>query len=54
MEQLFSSSLAQLTFLQDRRPITPPPCVRLIITDIATGKEVDVKYDSASPRLYAS
>lgn len=27
---------------KDRRPITPPPCVRLIITDIATGKEVDV------------
>lgn len=27
---------------KDRRPITPPPCVRLIITDSATGKEVDV------------
>jgi hypothetical protein len=27
---------------KDRRPITPPPCVRLIITDITTGKEVDV------------
>jgi hypothetical protein len=26
---------------KDRRPITPPPCVRLVITDIATGKEVD-------------
>ncbi|OAQ64158.1 VelB protein [Pochonia chlamydosporia 170] len=26
---------------KDRRPITPPPCVRLIITDIATGKEID-------------
>lgn len=26
---------------KDRRPITPPPCVRLIITDIITGKEVD-------------
>ncbi|KUJ22888.1 uncharacterized protein LY89DRAFT_694098 [Mollisia scopiformis] len=26
---------------KDRRPITPPPCVRLIITDILTGKEVD-------------
>ncbi|KAE8444172.1 hypothetical protein EG329_000769 [Mollisiaceae sp. DMI_Dod_QoI] len=26
---------------KDRRPITPPPCVRLIITDTATGKEVD-------------
>ncbi|RDL40089.1 Uncharacterized protein BP5553_00068 [Venustampulla echinocandica] len=27
---------------KDRRPITPPPCVRLIITDIKTGKECDV------------
>ncbi|CAM1507364.1 Fc.00g070050.m01.CDS01 [Cosmosporella sp. VM-42] len=27
---------------KDRRPITPPPCVRLIITDLNTGKEVDV------------
>jgi hypothetical protein len=26
---------------KDRRPITPPPCVRLIVTDNATGKEVD-------------
>ncbi|QSZ28619.1 hypothetical protein DSL72_003118 [Monilinia vaccinii-corymbosi] len=26
----------------DRRPITPPPCVKLSITEIATGKEVDV------------
>ncbi|KAL7785132.1 velvet factor domain-containing protein [Trichoderma ceciliae] len=26
---------------KDRRPITPPPCVRLVITDIATGKEID-------------
>ena len=24
---------------KDRRPITPPPCVRLIITDIHTGQE---------------
>lgn len=28
---------------QDRRPITPPPCVRLIITDAATGREIDCK-----------
>lgn len=28
---------------KDRRPITPPPCVKLIITDVATGKEVDCK-----------
>ncbi|KAG9235098.1 velvet factor-domain-containing protein [Amylocarpus encephaloides] len=27
---------------KDRRPITPPPCVRLIITDAATGKEKDL------------
>ncbi|KAJ9142097.1 Velvet complex subunit B [Pleurostoma richardsiae] len=26
---------------KDRRPITPPPCVRLVITDAATGKELD-------------
>ncbi|EHK26694.1 uncharacterized protein TRIVIDRAFT_167298 [Trichoderma virens Gv29-8] len=26
---------------KDRRPITPPPCVRLVITDLATGKEID-------------
>ncbi|KAM3086548.1 Velvet complex subunit 2 [Clarireedia jacksonii] len=27
---------------KDRRPITPPPCVRLVITDVVTGKEIDV------------
>ena len=26
---------------KDRRPITPPPCIRLIISDVNTGKEVD-------------
>ncbi|KAJ4151332.1 hypothetical protein LMH87_012038 [Akanthomyces muscarius] len=26
---------------KDRRPITPPPCVRLSIIDIATGKEIN-------------
>ncbi|KAK0124698.1 hypothetical protein ONS95_009641 [Cadophora gregata] len=26
---------------KDRRPITPPPCVQLVITDVASGKEVD-------------
>ncbi|KAM5370657.1 hypothetical protein ACJZ2D_008371 [Fusarium nematophilum] len=26
---------------KDRRPITPPPCVRLVIIDAATGKEID-------------
>lgn len=25
---------------KDRRPITPPPCVRLVIADLHTGKEV--------------
>jgi hypothetical protein len=32
-----------LIAVQDRRPITPPPCVRLIITDVVTGKECDCK-----------
>lgn len=27
---------------KDRRPITPPPCVRLVITDKSTGREVDI------------
>lgn len=27
---------------KDRRPITPPPCIRLRITDSRTGKEVDI------------
>ncbi|KAF2683439.1 hypothetical protein K458DRAFT_390053 [Lentithecium fluviatile CBS 122367] len=26
---------------KDRRPITPPPCIRLIVCDAATGNEVD-------------
>ncbi|KAL2271208.1 hypothetical protein VTJ83DRAFT_579 [Remersonia thermophila] len=26
---------------KDRRPITPPPCVRLIVKDAKTGKEID-------------
>lgn len=28
---------------KDRRPITPPPCVRIVLTDEATGKELDCK-----------
>lgn len=28
---------------QDRRPITPPPCIRLVITDAVTGMEIDPK-----------
>lgn len=27
---------------KDRRPITPPPCVRLVVKSIDTGQEVDV------------
>jgi len=26
---------------QDRRPITPPPCIRLIVSDAVTGQEID-------------
>lgn len=26
---------------KDRRPITPPPCIRLAITDVRSGKEID-------------
>ncbi|KAF2710547.1 hypothetical protein K504DRAFT_377410, partial [Pleomassaria siparia CBS 279.74] len=26
---------------QDRRPITPPPCIRLVVCDANTGKEID-------------
>ena len=29
---------------QDRRPITPPPCIRLVVHDEKTGVEVDFKY----------
>ncbi|KAI9809701.1 MAG: hypothetical protein M1825_000133 [Sarcosagium campestre] len=27
---------------KDRRPITPPPCVRLVVRDATTNKEIDV------------
>ncbi|EEH16488.2 hypothetical protein PABG_06575 [Paracoccidioides brasiliensis Pb03] len=27
---------------KDRRPITPPPCIRLIVRDAATQKEIDI------------
>ncbi|KAF7564294.1 Velvet domain containing protein [Pyrenophora tritici-repentis] len=26
---------------KDRRPITPPPCIRLIVYDRITGRELD-------------
>jgi Velvet factor len=29
--------------IQDRRPITPPPCVRLIVRDPMTGREIDAQ-----------
>lgn len=29
--------------MQDRRPITPPPCIRLIVKDVKTNKELDIK-----------
>lgn len=29
---------------KDRRPITPPPCIRLIITEEHTGHEVDTNH----------
>lgn len=33
---------------KDRRPITPPPCVRLIVRQVDTGEEVDIdKIDGA-------
>jgi hypothetical protein len=28
---------------KDRRPLTPPPCVRLTITDANTGLEVPIE-----------
>ncbi|CAF9935289.1 hypothetical protein IMSHALPRED_010174 [Imshaugia aleurites] len=27
---------------KDRRPITPPPCIRLVVTDASTNKEIDI------------
>ena len=29
--------------MQDRRPITPPPCIRLVVKDAATQNELEVK-----------
>ncbi|KAK4220153.1 velvet factor-domain-containing protein [Rhypophila decipiens] len=29
---------------KDRRPITPPPCVKLIVRDAQTGKEIDCNH----------
>lgn len=37
---------------KDRRPITPPPCVRLVIVDIESGREVDVADLPSDPSFY--
>ena len=36
--------------MQDRRPITPPPCVRLIVRDPMTGREIDAQSVLSKPR----
>ncbi len=36
-------SHADADVAQDRRPITPPPCIRLVVMDKMSGKEVDCK-----------
>lgn len=28
---------------QDRRPITPPPCIKLVVKDAETMKDIDIK-----------
>ncbi|KAJ5239367.1 Velvet complex subunit B [Penicillium chermesinum] len=33
---------------KDRRPITPPPCIRLIVQDAATKKEIDINHIDTS------
>ena len=35
--------------VQDRRPITPPPCIRLVVKDANTKEELDIK--SVFPNL---
>ncbi|KAF2149876.1 hypothetical protein K461DRAFT_35196 [Myriangium duriaei CBS 260.36] len=35
---------------KDRRPITPPPCVRLVVTDLTTGREVPA--DEIDPAFF--
>ncbi|KAG8623283.1 hypothetical protein KVT40_008259 [Elsinoe batatas] len=35
---------------KDRRPITPPPCVRVIVTDMTTGEEVPA--DEIDPSFF--
>ena len=36
--------LKQTGIVQDRRPITPPPCIRLIVQDAITRKKIDIRY----------
>ena len=36
--------LRQIGTVQDRRPITPPPCIRLIVQDAITRKKIDIRY----------
>lgn len=35
--------------VQDRRPITPPPCIRLVVIDAATRQELDIKSVALTP-----
>lgn len=37
---------------KDRRPITPPPCVRLVIVNIETGREVPVTEIESDPSFF--
>ena len=40
-----SREIALLSYwcVQDRRPITPPPCIRLVVKDATTKEELDIK-----------
>lgn len=37
---------------KDRRPITPPPCVRLVIVDESTGREINVDDITSDPSFF--
>ena len=37
--------------VQDRRPITPPPCIRLVVKDANTNKELDIKSVLSQPLI---
>ena len=52
LENAVKTAIADiLVGLQDRRPITPPPCIRLVVKDASTHKEMDIK--SVSPHSAA-